>query len=204
MGTRAWRAAVAAAVAGSPGIGDGALLAFRLPPGRWVDLDTLVVATLSGARDAGGLAAGFRGLDALLATKTTGEPPGADLQRVPAAALRRRRVPGTEMVAVSSDLLARPGQRAHKLAWRDTIAEAWGARPALEGDVWADVALRVNGSLLGPLEVVLDALEPVLGRDPRGREWQAFFPNDHRITWLRVVRTTIGPAVRLRLGPLRD
>ncbi|MDQ3276200.1 MAG: hypothetical protein M3Q39_14545, partial [Actinomycetota bacterium] len=54
----------------------------------------------------------------------------------------------------------------------------------------------------GPLEVVLDALEPVLGRDPRGRQWQAFFPNDHRVVWLRVLRAADGPAVRLRLGTL--
>jgi hypothetical protein len=202
MGTPAWRAAVAAAVAGSPDMGDGALLAFRLPAGRWVDLDTLVVATLSGARDAGALAPGLRGLDALLATKGAGDPPGAELRVVRAASLRRRRVPGPAAVAVSSDLLVRPGQRSHKLAWRDAISTAWGDRPVLDGDVWTDVALRVDGSLLGPLEVVLDALEPVLGRDPRGRQWQAFFPNDHRITWLRVTRASRGAAVRLRLGAL--
>lgn len=51
------------------------------------------------------------------------------------------------------------------------------------------MALGVPGSLFGPLEVVLDALEPILGRDPRGRDWQEFFPNDDRITWLRVRRT---------------
>jgi len=202
MGTPAWRAAVAAAAAGSAGMGDGALLAFRLPAGRWVDLDTLVVATLSGARDAGALAPGLRGLDALLATKGAGDPPGAELRGVRAASLRRRRVPGPEAVAVSSDRLPRPGQRSHKLAWRDAISTAWGDRPVLDGDVWTDVALRVDGSLLGPLEVVLDALEPVLGRDPRGRQWQAFFPNDHRVVWLRVLRAAVGPAVRLRLGTL--
>jgi len=215
MGTRAWRAAVATATASAGPLGDGVMLRFRLPAGRWVDLDTLVAATLSGVRDAGGLPPGMRGLDAVLATKASGEPPGVDVRSVAAAALRRRRVPGTEAVAVSSDHLARPGQRARKLAWRDAIAEAWGERPPLEGqpssseavgqrDVWADVALRVDGSLLGPLEVVLDALEPVLGRDPRGRGWQVFFPNDHRITWLRVIRALRGPAVRLRLGPLRE
>lgn len=214
MGTRAWRAAVAVATASGVALGDGALLAFRLPAGRWVDLDTLVVTTLAGVRDAGGLPPGFLGVDALLATKVTGEPPGAEVRAVAAAVLRHRRTPGPEAVAVSGDLLPRPGQQARKLAWRDAVATAWGDRPVLDGEpssseavgqqeVWTDVALRVGGSLLGPLEVVLDALEPVLGRDPRGRTWQAFFPNDHRITWLRVTRVLDGPAVRLRLGPLR-
>ncbi|MDP9405978.1 MAG: hypothetical protein M3O86_05160, partial [Actinomycetota bacterium] len=64
----------------------------------------------------------------------------------------------------------------------------------------ADVALCSAGALLSPLEVVLDALEPVLGRDQRGRDWQEFFPNDHVVTWLRVRRVARGPALTLRLG----
>ncbi|MBA2528625.1 MAG: hypothetical protein H0V19_01465, partial [Euzebyales bacterium] len=95
----------------------------------------------------------------------------------------------------------RPGRPAAKAAWRDAVAATWARRPVLAGDVWADVALRVGGSLLGPLEVVLDGLEPVLGRDPRGRDWQDFFPNDHLVNWLRVTRSTRGPALRLTLGP---
>jgi hypothetical protein len=92
-------------------------------------------------------------------------------------------------------------QRLRARAWRRRIAEQWRDAEILTGDVWADVALGGSGSLLGPLEVVLDALEPVLGRDPRGRGWQEFFPNDHRIVWLRV-RRVAKPALRLRLGPI--
>ncbi len=76
--------------------------------------------------------------------------------------------------------------------------------------MWADVALHGGGSLLGPLEVTLDALEPVLGRDPRGRDWQEFFPNDHVIGWLRVracharAGAAPGPSGRCAASPARN
>ena len=91
--------------------------------------------------------------------------------------------------------------RAAKREWRAAIAAAWDGRDHVDADAFADVTFASRSSLLGPLEMVLDALEPVLGRDPRGRTWQEFFPNDHRILWLRVRRGGDAP-VRLRLGPL--
>lgn len=199
-GTPAWRQRAAVGAAGLV-LADGVQLDFALPPRRWVDVDTLAETTLQGLRDGGALLPRYRGLDALLATKGEGAPTGVRVSAVAAATLRRRRVPGPAAVGAAADLLPRPGNREVKRAWRACLANAWGPPPPLDGDVWADVVLPVAGSLLAPLEVVLDALEPVLGRDPRGRAWQEFFPNDHRITWLRVRRGAEASPLRLMLGP---
>jgi hypothetical protein len=198
-GAPPWRQQVARLASPRPVAPSGVELSFTLPVSAWVDLDTLAENTLAGLRDAGALPARYAGLDALIATKQTGPAPGASVVLTGAGRLRRRRPPGTVECEVATNAVPRPGNRAGKRSWRDKIAAAWGAKEPLTGDVWADVDLGVSGSLLGPLEVVVDALEPVLGRDPRGRAWQEFFPNDHRITWLRVRRTAPG-GLRLRLG----
>lgn len=200
-GAPTWRQHVAAQAATVAGGASGLELAFTLPPTAWVDVDTLVENTLAGLRDAGALAPRYAGLDALVATKSVGEVTGALVQLVDATTVQRRRPPGRVELEVSSPRMPRAADRAQKRAWRERIAEQWRPRPQLVDDVWADVALGVRGSLLGPLEVVLDALEPVLGRDARGRDWQEFFPNDHRVLWLRVSRQAAS-GVRLRLGPL--
>jgi hypothetical protein len=179
----------------------GVALDFILPPTAWVDVDTLAENTLAGLRDAGVLPARMAGLDAVIATKHSGGEPGATVAFATADALRRRRTPGDTACDVTWDHTPRSGDRNQKRLWRRRIAEQWGDREILAGDVWADVALGGAGSLLGPLEVVLDALEPVLGRDPRGRGWQEFFPNDHHIVWLRA-RRVARPALRLRVGPI--
>ena len=202
-GTRAWRHQVAAAAGALSGPTSGVALDFFLPPTAWVDVDTLAENTLAGLRDAGTLPARFGGVDAVLATKQARAEPGADITLADAARLIRRRPPGPAAVEVTWDRAPRPADRPAKREWRKRIAAQWGERAPLSGDVWADVALGISGSLLGPLEVVVDALEPVLGRDPRGRDWQEFFPNDHRILWLRVHRVP-RPALRLRVGPLPD
>lgn len=75
----------------------------------------------------------------------------------------------------------------------------WAPRRPLDGMVWAELLTAGTRSLLSGSEAALDCLEPVLGRDPRGRDWQEFFPFDDRIVWLRLSRHTRGPAVRLRL-----
>lgn len=173
---------------------------FLLPPRRWVDLDTLVESTAAGLRDAGILAPRLMGLDGIVATKGFDADPGVTLRVLDDAALRSP-PPSPPALDVASDAVP-PARRDAKRMWRSTLDRRWAGREVLAGAVWADVALAGSGSLLGRLEVVLDALEPVLGRDPRGRPWQEFFPNDDRIVWLRVRRDPAGPALRLQLGPL--
>ena len=198
-GTSAWRQRVAGAAAGLQ-VGAAVQLDFVLPPGRWVDGDTLAENTLKGLRDGGALPARYGGLDALVATKRDGGVPGVQVTTLTPKTVEGRRAPGPAALDVTASLLPRPGRRDVKRAWRSQLAAAWRDRPPLEGSLWADVAMPVSGSLIAPLEVVLDALEPVLGRDPRGRAWQEFFPNDHLITWLRVRRGATGAALRLRIG----
>lgn len=181
-------------------MGDGVLLSFELPPRAWIDLDTLVETTAAGLRDAGVLQPRFAGLDAILATKRFGENPGAAIFPAPAADLGDA-PPGPVELDASTELIPRAGNTDSKRAWRATLAQTWGDRRPLIRVSWADVTIGVPGSLLGPLEVVLDALEPVLGRDRRGRQWQEFFPNDHLIQWLRVRRGT-RPGIRLMMGSL--
>lgn len=202
LGRGTWRRAVADAAAGTP-VADGVSLAFTLPAARWVDLDTLAESTLAGLRDAGAWRRGYAGLDAVVATRGDGHDPGVVIRTAAAATLQRRRPPGRIALDATGARLARSGDRDAKRAWRAQVAAAWGDRPPLAGPVWADLQLRVDGSVVGPLEPALDALEPVLGRDPRGRRWQEFFPNDHLIRWLRVRRSPSLPApLRLRLGPV--
>lgn len=174
-------------------------LDFVLPPRRWVDVDTLVESTVAGLRDAGVVAPRLAGLDGIIATKQFGPAPGVGLRVLPEAAVRAP-APGAGALDIATDAVP-AARRDAKRMWRDSLERKWGGRDVLTGAVWADVALAGSGSLLGRLEVVLDALEPVLGRDPRGHPWQEFFPNDDRIVWLRVWRDPAGPALRLQLGP---
>lgn len=196
---REWRQRVAAAAAGaSPTTGVG--LEFTLEPGRWIDLDTVAEVAVAGLRDGGAVTRGLRGLDALLATRRDQNSPGLEVVLTEAKALRSVPPPGPALLEVAGPTL--PRAKPDKRVWRGRLAEGWGAQPILEQPVWADVAFGTRGSLLGPLEPTLDALEPVLGRDPRGGR-QEFFPHDDRIVWLRVRRAPLdAPPVRLWLGPV--
>ena len=199
-GTPAWRQSVAAAARGLS-IGSGFSTAFVLRPGRWVDLDTLTESTARGLRDASALQPRYAGLDAVLATKRFAADHGVTITPSAAADLDGP-PPGRSLLDAQDSAVPRPGNREAKRAWRAAVAKAWNSTDVLEERCWADIELGVSGSLFGPLEVVLDSLEPVLGRDPRGRDWQEFFPNDDRIEWLRVRRRSGGPGVRLQMGPL--
>jgi hypothetical protein len=187
-----WRAAVAVAAEGRL-LGPDVRLAFSLRPGRWVDLDTLVAETVRGLR----AAAALPYLDGLVATKTDGRP-GCTASTITVA---RTRAPGPAALDARAAEAPRPGDRAARRAWRGVLAASWGGRAPLEGAVWADVEVGGRGALLARLEPLLDALEPVLGRDPRGRAWQEFFPQDDRIVWLRVRRAGDAGGARLRVGP---
>lgn len=205
-GAGSWRQQVVAALAEParpplPVVHPALRLHFTLRPRQFVDLDTLVVTTVAGLREAGLQRRGLPDLDIVLATRAEAAPTGAVVRFLSAAELLAESPPGPAMLEVSAP--EPPGTRAEgKRAWRERIAAAWGPRSVLEGPVWAEVLLGRTGSLLAPLEPVLDALEPVLGRDPRGRDWQEFFPTDDRIVWLRIARAVDpgAPLLRLRLG----
>lgn len=219
-----WRAAVAAAAwpltlaradidpRSAPELVGKGMMRPRLQPGptelrldfvvrHWVDLDTILSSTLAGLRDAGWYGRGFGGLRGLLATKTAVGRPGATIT---GARVTRERPPGGVALELAHEVL--PRDRAGVRRWRDALAAAWAGRPPLDqAPSWVDVSLGGDRSrsLLGGLEPVLDALEPVLGRDPRGRT--ELFPNDHLVTWLRVRRGPVDdPPLRVRLGPTAD
>jgi len=176
-------------------------LDFVLAPGRWVDLDSVAEVAMAGLREGGTLGPRLATLDALLATKREGEATGVTVTTAEPGTLARLPRPGEQAVAVTAERLPLPGDKAAKRALRTALAEAWGGRAALEGPVWAEVALTTGGSLLAALEPALDTLEPVLGRDPRGQPRQEFFPNDDCIVWLRVLRAAPPrPPLRLAVG----
>lgn len=161
---------------------------------HWVDIDTLAQTTLAGLRDAGWYGRGLPGLRGLLATKRTDGAPGVTIT---GARVDRAVPPGSTALDIAHHVV--PRDRAAVRRWRDALAAAWGDRAPLDDrDSWIDVELAGRGSLLGALEPVLDALEPVLGRDPRGRT--ELFPNDHLVTWLRLRRAAGDQPLRLRLG----
>jgi hypothetical protein len=188
---RAFRAAVSAA---APRLGRprGLRLDFALAASRFVDLDSLVELTLAGLRDGGALGRGLPGLAVVLA-------PGVTITSADPDEVSAERVPGP--VALDVRAGARPRATAGKRALRALVADQRQARRVLTGDVWAEVRLGGAHALTAGLEATLDCLEPVLGRDPRGQPRHEFFPNDHRITWLRVARLDGAPPLTLRLGP---
>jgi hypothetical protein len=194
---RAWRAQIAEAALDAAAA-TGLALRFTLEPGRCVDLDTVTEVALAGLRDAGVLPRGLRCLDVILATRIDAEPPGLVARFVEAAQLASITPPGPVLLDAPGATL--PRTITEKRVWRGRLAEAWTGRDLLDCLAWADVAFTTRGSLAGPLEPTLDALEPVLGRDPRAGR-QGFFPNDHLLHWLRVRRAGAGdPPVHLRLG----
>ena len=168
---------------------------------HWVDLDTLTEVTLAGLRDAGWYGRGLRGLRGLLSTKTEHGSPGVTIT---GAHVGKAEPPGPAALDVTAEAV--PRGRPAVRAWCEDLRRAWAERPLLDDRAsWIDVTLGASSraSLLGGLESVVDALEPVLGRDPRGRS--EMFPNDHLVIWLRVRRGAADdPALRLRLGACAD
>ena len=175
----AWRAAVAAeagrrkiAKVGSVG------LAFVLEPGRRVDIDNLARPVLAGLRDAGWFSRGYGTLDVLVVTKQHGDNVGVDV----AANIEMPELDDDEAIQiVSKNAIPSEGKSEMKHAWREAVRASWG-KPPIEGDVTVELGFRTKRSLVDLLKPNIDGLEPILGRDPRGR--LEFCPLDDKITRL--------------------
>jgi hypothetical protein len=81
--------------------------------------------------------------------------------------------------------MPRDEDRRSKAAWRRCVADAFDGKP-LETPCWIDIATNSTRSLEALMKPVIDGLEPLLGRDPRGR--LEFVPNDDRVAHLTVRR----------------
>lgn len=86
-----------------------------------------------------------------------------------------------------------------KFSWRLEISEQWDGSEVIQ-PVWVQIDVQSDRSLVDLMKPVIDGLEPILGRDPKGR--LQFCPNDHLIEWLQIRRVQAGPALTLSLGLL--
>lgn len=180
--------------AAAEGLGQAStvVLAFRLEPRRTVDLDNLVRPVLAGLRDAGVFVRGFAGLDTLVASKAFSENAGVTIWLDTPVDRPPTEQPALALTEVESDVLPTEGNLESKHAWRDAVASMWTVEP-VTNDVWIDAVVRSGRSLEGLMKPIIDGLDPILGRDPRGR--LEFVPNDHLVTWLRFRRDADSEAV---------
>lgn len=181
---RRWREQVAAAVTGQ-GSARSIRLDFRLESGRRdLDLDNLVRPAVAGLRDAAVLARAFVGLDCIHATKSVGERPGLVVTLDPTDD-RAAWPPSPRLLEVQADWI--PGDESEgRRRWNDRVRDSYVDDP-IEGTAWVEIAVSDGRSLVGVMKPVLDGLEPILGRDPRGRaDYRS--PNDHLVTDLRMTR----------------
>ena len=160
-------------------------LAFRVEPHRRVDLDNLIRPALAGMRDAGIFRWGYRNLDLLVAAKQPTDSPGLDIVLDDSEVRAHLDRPGPVLLRATSSTLPRDGDRASKAAWRDRVAGSLIDR--INGDeCWVVIETNTTLSLEGIMKPVIDGLEPLLGRDPRGR--LEFVPHDDKIVYLVVRR----------------
>ena len=201
---RAQLAGLASALRALPDTLEAIRVDIGVEPARFVDLDSLLEVVVRGLRVAGRLPAGARQLVGVIATRSPADAPRVAVAAVAGVEVADLPPPGPVAAEVTTSRPPRPAVRNDRRALRDKLAREWGDRGVLDGPVWAEMQLSGQGSLLTPMEPTLDALEPVLGRDPRGQPRQEFFPADDRIVWLRLARVEPGPvALRLRLGPVQ-
>lgn len=197
--TAAWRATVADAARAVALVDVAAVsLVFTVAPGRRVDVDNLARPALEGLRDAGWFRRGFPSLHHLRVTKVC----GADLGlRVHVGVVDEDRTDDVDFLATLAGVIPSEGAHEVKRAWRDTVATRW-ARPPLDGELSVELAFNTRSSLVGLLKANIDTLEPVLGRDPKGR--LTFCPLDDKVACL-VARRTSGdtPALEVRVSRLR-
>lgn len=203
---RAWRAAITtAAVEAGAGPRRGVSLRFCLEPGRArIDLDNLVRPALDALRNAGVFGRGFRDLHTLVASKTTGSPVGLRVGSVDPEDVGDLPTIGPLLLGLEHGELPREGDRDSKMRWREAVARAWPYQPLHGLSFGVGITVSTALSFKDLLKPIIDGLEPVLGRDPRGR--LEFSPNDHLITWLLVARSTSPAILRLQLvnGPFEQ
>lgn len=101
---RAWRTAITTTAAETAALTNrGVSLRFCLEPGRArIDLDNLVHPALDALPDAGLFGRGFRGLDALLATKAAVAPVGLGVTLMAAEEVAAVRPPGMLLLTVEN------------------------------------------------------------------------------------------------------
>lgn len=194
----AWRASVAAE-AKRLGISSvkSVSLGFTLDPGRRVDVDNLARPALAGLRDAGWFTRGYKTLDRLVVTKAQGEDVGVEI--VPSAPPPDLDT-DVDVQIVSKNVVPSEGKHDVKRMWRDAVRDTW-SRPPLEGPVEVQLGFRTKLSLVDLLKPNIDALEPVLGRDPRGR--LEFCPLDDKIARLHAWRISGDFAMIVRIVSVR-
>ncbi|MDP2345498.1 MAG: hypothetical protein Q8O67_31430 [Deltaproteobacteria bacterium] len=195
----AWRAAVAFE-AKRLGIANVAAvtLAFTLESGRRVDVDNLARPVLAGLRDAAWFTRGFTSLDRLVVTKTHGEHVGVDIQ--PAALLPDLGA-DVDVQILSKNVIPSEGKHEMKRVWREAIRDSWN-KPPMEGAVNVELGFRTTRSIVALLKPNIDALEPILGRDPSGR--LEFCPLDDKITRLTAWRISGDFALIARVSAARS
>lgn len=174
---------------------------FCLEVGRArIDLDNLVRPALDALRDAGVFGRGFRDLDALVAAKAAASPVGLGVMLMTAQETGSVRPLAGVLLTLEHGGLPRDGNRVAKVRWREAVAQAWPYAPLQGLPVVLDVRVSTSLSFKDLLKPIIDGLEPVLGRDPRGH--LEFSPNDHLITGLRMLRSPGPPTLSMQLAPL--
>lgn len=170
----------------------------RPEQGRSVDLDNLVRPVLAGLRDAGVFARGFPGLVALGASKVSSADTGVTIHLDAPVGWLPEAHRASGLLDVVSSVVPTDGDVDSKRAWREAVATAWTVEPVAH-EVWVSAVLRTTRSLEGLMKPIIDGLEPILGRDPRGR--LEFVPNDHLVTWLTFRKDVNSEsALRVRVG----
>lgn len=195
---RRWREQVATAAAGQR-VTRSLVFDFRVESGRRdLDLDNLVRPAVAGLRDAEVLARGFAGLDRIHATKSIDDPPGLAVTLDPADEVLTW-PPSPSPLEVHADWIPNEASESRR-RWNDRVRDSYAGGP-ISGTAWVEITVSDGRSLVGVMKPVLDGLEPILGRDPRGRaDYRS--PNDHLVTHLRIVRDTAAAHLLVvRCGP---
>lgn len=168
-------------------------LAFTLEPGRRVDVDNLARPVLAGLRDAGWFTRGYKTLDRLVVTKAHGENVGVEI--LPTASPPDLGV-DVDVQIFAKNVIPSEGKHDIKRMWRDAVRDTW-SKPPMDGPIELQLGFRTKLSIVDLLKPNIDALEPILGRDPRGR--LEFCPLDDKITRLTAWRISGDFALLVRV-----